>query len=155
AGVPVARILPGEGVELESGELIRASIVVSNADPKRTLAMLDGDAPDELADRLRRWRVRSPVVKMNAALSRIPGFTAGGVEPQRAMVTVTPGLDAAQKAFEACRLGKPTVGFCELYFQTGYDASVAPTGHHVMSAFAQYAPYDLAEGDWDARRGEI
>ena len=36
-----SEILPGEGVELDSGELIRAPTVVSNADPKRTLAMLD------------------------------------------------------------------------------------------------------------------
>ena len=41
AGVPVAAILPGEGVELESGEMIRAPAVVCNADPKRMLAMLD------------------------------------------------------------------------------------------------------------------
>ena len=44
AGVPVARIIPGEGVEIESGELIRAPVVLSNADPKRTLAMLGADA---------------------------------------------------------------------------------------------------------------
>ncbi|HEY4647871.1 MAG TPA: NAD(P)/FAD-dependent oxidoreductase, partial [Gemmatimonadales bacterium] len=31
--VPVSRILPGEGVELESGERLRAPVVVSNADP--------------------------------------------------------------------------------------------------------------------------
>ena len=40
-GVNVARILPGEGVLLESGERIGASVVVSNADPVRTLRMLD------------------------------------------------------------------------------------------------------------------
>ena len=34
AGVPVARILPGEGVELVSGERILATDVVSNADPR-------------------------------------------------------------------------------------------------------------------------
>ena len=44
AGVPVARIVPGEGVELESGELIRARSVLSNADPKRVLSMLPGGA---------------------------------------------------------------------------------------------------------------
>ena len=37
AGVPVARILPGEGVELDSGERIPAPHVVSNADPRVTL----------------------------------------------------------------------------------------------------------------------
>jgi phytoene dehydrogenase-like protein len=30
-----------------------------------------------------------------------------------------------------------------------------PPGKHVMSVFAQYAPYTLAEGDWAARREEI
>ncbi len=157
AGVPVARILPGEGVELESGELIRARAVLSNADPKRVLDMVPADAmPDDYRERLEGWEVRSPVVKVNAALSRLPDFTAAGsVEPHRAMVTVTHGLDAAQEGFEAAKRGEPTVAWAELYFQTAYDPGVAPPGSHVMSAFAQYAPYELAEGDWDSRRDEI
>jgi phytoene dehydrogenase-like protein len=157
AGVPVARIVPGEGVELESGELIRARTVLSNADPKRVLGMLPPDAlPADYRERLEDWEVRSPVVKVNAALNKLPTFTAAGsVEPHRAMVTVTHGLDATQEAFEACKRGEPRVAWAELYFQTAYDQSVAPPGQHVMSAFAQYAPYELAEGDWDSRRGEI
>ena len=31
--------------------------------------------------------------------------------------------------------------WCELYFQTVADPSVAPEGRHVMSAFCQYVPY--------------
>jgi phytoene dehydrogenase-like protein len=157
AGVPVARIVPGEGIELESGEPIRARAVVSNADPKRTLAMLaDAEVPSSYRDRLESWRIESPVVKVNAALRRLPAFEAAdGVAPHRAMVSVTPGLDAAQEACDACRRGEPRIGFAELYFQTAYDPSVAPASRHTMSAFAQYAPYDLAEGDWDARRSEI
>ena len=77
AGVPVARISPGEGVELESGELIRARTVISNADPKRVQGMLPEDAlPAEYRDRLDAWEVRSPTVKVNAALRRLPAFTA-------------------------------------------------------------------------------
>ncbi|MCB0198326.1 MAG: NAD(P)/FAD-dependent oxidoreductase, partial [Anaerolineae bacterium] len=41
AGVPVARIVPGEGVELAGGERIYAPVVVSNADPRTTLRLLD------------------------------------------------------------------------------------------------------------------
>jgi phytoene dehydrogenase-like protein len=157
AGVPVARIVPGEGVELESGELFRARTVISNADPKRMLAMLPTDSlPPDYRDRLESWDVRSGVVKLNAALDKLPTFTAAGsLEPHRAMVTVTHGLDATQAAFESCQRGEPAVAWAELYFQTAYDQSVAPAGSHVMSAFAQYAPYELAEGDWDSRRGEI
>jgi len=156
-GIPVARILPGLGVELESGELIRAPVVVSNADPKRTLAMLEpGRVPDGYRERLARWRTASPVVKLNAGLHRLPEFSAAaGVEPHRAMVSVTPGLEAAQEACEACRRGEPRIGFAELYFQTAYDPSVAPRGRHTMSAFAQYAPYELSRGDWGSRRAEI
>jgi phytoene dehydrogenase-like protein len=71
------------------------------------------------------------------------------------MVDVTRGLDAAQEAFGAAERGMPTIGFAEIYFQTAYDPSVAPDGRHLMSVFAQYAPYDLAEGTWDERRAEI
>src|SRR5215211_1330277 len=157
AGVPVARIAPGQGVELQSGELIRARTVLSNADPKRVLGMLPEDAlPSDYRERIEAWEVRSPTVKVNAALSELPDFSAAGsVEPHRAMVTVTHGLDAAQEAFEAAKRGEPRVAWAELYFQTAYDASVAPPGAHVMSVFAQYAPYELAEGDWDSRRDEI
>jgi phytoene dehydrogenase-like protein len=157
AGVPVARIVPGEGVVLESGEVIRARRVLSNADPKRMLGMLPPEAvPSDYRERLEGWEVRSPVVKVNAALSKLPNFTAAGsVEPHRAMVTVTHGLDASQEAFESAKRGEPSVAWAELYFQTAYDASVAPPGAQVMSAFAQYAPYELADGDWDGRRDEI
>lgn len=156
-GAPVARIEPGEGVVLESGDRIRARTVVSNAEPKRTLAMLDPDAvPAAYRERIDRWRVRSAVVKLNAGLRKLPTFTAaGGVDRHRAMVSITPGLDAMQDAFEACRAGEPSIGFAELYFQTAYDGSVAPPGRHTMSVFAQYAPYHLADGDWGSRRAAV
>lgn len=158
AGVPVARIHPGDGVELESGELLRAPVVVCNADPKRMLAMLDGSAgvPETYRERLEAWDVRSPVVKLNVAMRAVPTFTAAGeLDPYRAMVCLSPGVDALQAACESARRGEPAIGFCELYFQSAYDPSAAPPGHHVMSVFAQYAPYELAAGDWDSRREEI
>src|SRR5581483_2648795 len=129
-GAPVARIVPGEGVELESGDRIHAPVVVANADPKRVLAMLEGaEVPGEFRRRLEAWRVDSAVVKLNAALARLPAFTAaGGEQAHRAMVGVSPGLDAAQGAAEAARRGEAAIGYAELYFQTGYDPSVAPPG---------------------------
>ena len=158
-GVPVAEILPGEGVRLEGGELIRAATVISNADPKRTLGLVDPAAvPGDFRARVDAWQIRSPVVKLNAALDRLPTFPAAagsGVEAHRAMLDVTRGLDAAQRAFEDAERGIPNIGFCEVYFQTAYDPSVAPPGRHLVSVFAQYAPYELAEGDWDGRRAEI
>jgi phytoene dehydrogenase-like protein len=144
-------------VEAESGDLIRARAVVSNADPKRTIAMVDPrEVPAELRERVANWRIESPVVKVNAALRQLPEFEAvSDISPHRAMVSVTPGLDAAQEAVEAARHGEPRIGYAELYFQTAYDPGIAPPEGHVMSVFAQYAPYWLADGDWEGRRREI
>jgi phytoene dehydrogenase-like protein len=154
-------------VVLEGGEVIRAAAVVSNADPKRTLALCQAggaDRPpgfDAFAEKVDGWRSESPVVKLNCALSRLPTFTAAarpgydGPPPYRAMVTISTGTDATQAACEAARRGEPRPAWCELYFQTAYDAGVAPPGAHTMSVFAQYVPYTLAEGNWDGRRDEI
>ena len=98
------------------------------------------------------------MVKLNAALHRLPRWPAAegaSFEPHAAMIDVTRGLDAAQEAFADAERGVPNIGFAEVYFQTAYDPSVAPAGRHLISVFAQYAPYDLAEGDWDGRREEI
>jgi phytoene dehydrogenase-like protein len=157
-GVPVAEILPGEGVTLEDGTRLRARTVICNADPKRLLGLLEGQDIDAgYRERLERWKVRSPVVKFNAALDRLPSWTAAPGEswPARATIDVTGTIDEAQRAFEACERGEPAVEFGEIYIQTGYDPSPAPGGKHLMSVFGQYAPYDLDAGDWDSRRDEV
>ncbi len=148
AGVPVAEILPGEGVRLEGGELIRAEVVISNADPKATLALLGDSAPDAFRDRVDDWRVTSPVLKVNCALSRLPDWSAvpGEVWPNQAPVTIGQPMDDAQRAFEACTRGEVDPAFAELYFHSAYDPSVAPAGKHTLSAFVQYGPYDAGRG---------
>jgi phytoene dehydrogenase-like protein len=157
-GVPVAEILPGEGVTLDDGTRLRAPTVICNADPKRLLGLLEGHEIDAgYRERLEPWKVRSPVVKFNAALDRLPTWTAapGEAWPARATIDVTGTIDEAQRAFEACERGEPAVEFGEIYIQTGYDPSPAPEGKHLMSVFGQYAPYDLDAGDWDSRRDEV
>jgi phytoene dehydrogenase-like protein len=157
-GVPVARVLPGEGVVLEDGTRILARTVVCNADPKVALRLLgDADVPAGYRERLEAWKVRSPVVKYNAALTALPEWTAAPGErwPAFATIDVTGGLEEAQRCFEACDRGEPAVGFGEIYIQTGYDPSPAPEGFHLMSVFGQYAPYELAEGTWDSRRADV
>ncbi len=157
AGVPVAAIRPTEGVVLEGGEEIRAPVVVSNADPKRTLALCQDGVPSSFRRRVEEWRTSSPVLKINCGLSRLPHFPQAhdGVVPHRAMVTISTGVDDTQAAYEASRRGVPSPAWCELYFHTAYDPSIAPAGRHAMSVFAQYVPYELATGDWDGRREEI
>jgi phytoene dehydrogenase-like protein len=156
SGVEVAAIEPGEGVRLAGGELLRAAVVVSNADPKRTLGMVTGSVPDAFAARVADWRSTSPVVKLNLGLTRLPRFTTGrGDLPYRAMVTVTGSIDDTQAAFARARAGIPAPSWAEVYVPSTYDPSVAPPGRHVMSVFAQYVPHALAEGTWESRREEI
>jgi len=157
-GVPVGAIEPDEGVTLEDGTRIRARTVISNADPKVTLRLLgDADVDAAYRRRLSDWKVRSPVVKFNATLERLPSWTAapGASWPARATIDATGTMAEAQAAFEGCERGEPAVAFGEIYIQTGYDPSPAPEGKHLMSVFGQYAPYELAGGGWDARRDEV
>jgi phytoene dehydrogenase-like protein len=157
SGVTVSGVLPGEGVRLEGGELVRCATVVSNADPKRTVELCGDAVPGPFRRRVAEWRTDSPVLKVNCGLSRLPAFAAstGGVDPHRAMVTISTGIDSTQAACESSRRGEPRPAWSELYFPTAYDPSVAPAGLHSMSIFSQYVPYELAEGDWEARREEI
>jgi len=157
SGVPVAQILPGEGVRLEGGETIRAGVVVSNADPVVTLRLCGDAVPTDYRSRLEGWQIQSPVMKVNCGLARLPTWTAAPGEeyPCRAPVSIALPMEEAQAAFVDCTKGRPNPGFAELYFQTAYDPTVAPQGKHTLSAFVQYAPYELAEGDWEIRRAEI
>ena len=155
-GVPVSAVRPGEGVELEDGTLIRARTVISNADPKRLLGMLEaggsnGAVPDAFRDRLGAWKVRSPVVKVNAALTELPHWTAAGGEtwPAAGTVNCRASLDDAQAAFEASARGELSIGFTEIYSQTAEDPTVAPPDRHVISVFCQYAPAQKTVEDWD------
>ncbi len=154
-GVPVGAIRPGEGVELEDGRRIEARAVVSNADPRRALALLDGAAPAAFRERVEAQPSESPVLKVNFALSDLPRFPQAE-HATRGSVNVTAGADALHRACRAAQAGGVADElWCELYFQTVADPSVAPAGRHVMSAFCQYVPYRLAEGDWDSRRDEM
>jgi phytoene dehydrogenase-like protein len=158
-GVPVGRILPGEGVELAGGERIQAPNVVSNADPRVTLRLL-GEAADA------GWRaqveavpITGCTVKVNVLLRELPDFTArpGTMGPHHLGQINTPlTKDEWRACFETARAGElPERLWMELYFQSAHDPAVAPPGRHTMSVFAQYVPHTFARGDWDSRRAEV
>jgi phytoene dehydrogenase-like protein len=159
AGVPVARIHPGEGVELASGERIGARCVVSNADPRRTLTLLDGGADAAWAERVRAIPCDGVTVKVNMTLTELPDFTArpGTHEPHHTGQVNTPltkqeWRDAHRQANDGIL---PPRTWNELYLQTVFDSSVAPPGVHTLSVFGQYVPTRFREGTWDTRREEV
>ncbi len=158
-GVPVAEILPGEGVRLGSGERIAARTVISNADPRVTLRLLGSAADPAWRARILEIPIEGCTVKLNVHLRELPNFAArpGVNEPHHYGQINAPLTKAEWKAgYAAARRGElPDQLWCELYFQSVHDASAAPTGTHTMSVFAQYVPYSFVEGNWDSRRDEV
>ncbi len=159
AGVPVSRIVPNEGVELESGERIAAPVIVSNADPRRTLELLGAAADPAWRKQVERVPIEGCTVKLNVLLRELPNFIArpGLDEPHHYGQINTPLTKQEWRSgFAAARRGElPGHLWCELYFQSVHDRSIVPAGRHTMSVFAQYVPYTFAHGSWDERRDEV
>ncbi len=151
------------GVVLRSGEEIDATIVCCNADPKRTLALLDDvRLPPEFVEDVEVIPMQGTVVKVNCALGGLPRFAGmenggDGPGPQHlGTITVAPSIDYLEDAARAAAEGRPAEEmFCEAWIQSASEPELAPAGKHTLSVFAQYAPYELQEGTWAERREEI
>jgi len=158
SGVPVAEIAPGAGVVLEGGERIAARTIVSSADPRVTLRLLGGAAEGAWRAKIESVPIEGCTVKLNVHLRELPNFTArpGTNEPHHyGQINAPLTKDEWKAGFAAARRGElPEHLWCELYFQSVHDGSVAPPGTHTMSVFAQYVPYKFARGTWDERRAE-
>ena len=63
---------------------------------------------------------------------------------------IGPTLDYLERAYDDAKYGRPSdEPILELTLPTSVDRTIAPPGKHILSMFVQYAPYRLAEGDWD------
>lgn len=147
------------GVELVGGERIEARFVISNAHPITTYRDLIGEQhlPDEVIRDIGRYRTRSGSVKVNAALSKLPTPTAwrGGVpgDPHRGLIAVAPSIEYLERAWDDAKYGRTSRRpYVEAVFPTVHEPELAPDSAHLMLAFVQYGPYELAEGDWDDER---
>jgi len=56
---------------------------------------------------------------------------------------------AYEEAARGCFSRRP---YLDIVIPSLTDPSIAPPGKHVMSCFVQYAPYHLAESNWDDQR---
>ncbi|HKO17389.1 MAG TPA: NAD(P)/FAD-dependent oxidoreductase [Acidobacteriaceae bacterium] len=157
--MPVSELVPGEYVRLETGERIAARTVICNADPRQALRLLGPAADRQWRDRVERVPMTGCTVKLNVHLRELPNFTSrpGTNDPHHYGQINTPlSKQEWKSAYAAARRGElPEHLWCELYFQSVHDSSVAPAGTHTMSVFAQYVPYRFSQGDWDSRREEV
>ena len=164
-GSPVARVdVRGgraRGVVLEDGTEIPARVVLSNADPKRTfLRLVD---PHELPDDFRRAvdaiRMNGPCAKVNLVLAeepRVRGIPDDWRPSERALFTLVPSLDFAERSYDAAKWGKiPDDLWVDCVIASNVDPTLAPAGRHVMTCFVQFVPYRLDGSSWDAERERL
>ena len=158
---PVARILTrggnATGVVLENGDEILADVVVSSVDPRLTFERFlePKELPDEFLEGVRRYKYRGSSGKVNLALDGLPDFTAlpGRGEHLRGAIPISPGVDYMERAYDDAKYGRfSRRPYIDVVIPSLTDGSLAPPGKHVMSCFVQYAPYHLAEGNWDDQR---
>ncbi|HVP31073.1 MAG TPA: NAD(P)/FAD-dependent oxidoreductase [Myxococcota bacterium] len=162
---PVSRVRVesgrARGVVLEDGTEIEARLVVSNADPARTLRLVGREhVPEAYARGIEALDFRSPALKMNVALDaaprfRVAGAQAHGIGPEH-HGTIHLGaydLDALEASFAAASAGRlPDRPMIELTIPSAVDPGVAPAGRHVASLFVQHVPYALSGTSWAAER---
>jgi phytoene dehydrogenase-like protein len=142
------------GVVLESGEEISASTVLSSVDAHQTFLNLlePGHLPNEFEEEVRRYKFRGSSGKVNLALDGLPNFTClpGVGEHLRGAISFSPAVDYMERAYDDAKYGRfSRRPYIDTIIPTLVDPSMAPPGKHVMSCFVQYAPYHLAEGEWD------
>jgi phytoene dehydrogenase-like protein len=151
---PVARIEARDGrvggVTLESGEEIRADVVVAATHPKITfLEHIDPALlPTDFVERIESWRSRSGTVKVNVAVDRLPDFTARpGYDPEvhGGTIVLAESLDDIEGAFQDAVAGRAaTLPFADICIPSVFDPTLAPEGKHVVSMFTQWVPHTYA-----------
>lgn len=161
-GAEVAAVLSRNGrvtgVALASGEEIRAPIVVSGIDPKRTLTSLCDPVAigPTMLWRAGNYRTPGVVSKVNLVLDGLPRFRAAAGDDERLLrgrILVAAGIDEIERAYDPAKYGRISE---RLVFEATIPSLVDPSlvegaapGTHVMSVVAQYTPYALRDGSWD------
>ena len=145
------------GVVLQGGEEIRARIVVSNLDAKRTFTqILDrNDLPPGIHEKASNFKIRGSSGKVNLALSGLPKFVNVPDDPyvNQGGQAFAGSLETMERAYDCWKRGRWSEDpFIESVIPSAWDPTVAPPGKHWMSNFIQYCPAQLADGPWTAEK---
>lgn len=145
------------GVGLADGKQLEAAVVASSIDPHWTFEkfLSPQDLPEDFRQAVSRIDYSSASAKINLALSEPPQFTCvpeKGLGPHHhGTMHIGPTLDYLEQAYDDAKYGRPSQNpILEMTMPTSVDDTIAPPGQHIISIFVQYAPYKLAEGDWDS-----
>jgi phytoene dehydrogenase-like protein len=65
-------------------------------------------------------------------------------------------IDYLERTFDASKYGEfSTALHLDVTIPTLLDPSLAPEGQHILSAYVQFAPYKLKQGNWNTRRKQL
>ncbi|HMJ54340.1 MAG TPA: NAD(P)/FAD-dependent oxidoreductase [Polyangiaceae bacterium] len=159
---PVARIEVSSrrvtGVELADGRFLAANVVLSNADPFRTAALVGREhlAADYLA-RLDGMKHDGTTFKLNLCLAKLPTFRClpedrGQFGPT---IHLLPEEDQVigelARAFADVKAGKlPEFPSIEWYIHSSIDPTLQDAEHrHNAALFVQWVPYELTGTTWE------
>jgi phytoene dehydrogenase-like protein len=155
-GARVARIeIEGDratGVTLDHGEALSADLVVSALSPGPTFRGHVGARHLDAGFQRRstRIRARGAAAKLHLALTALPDFAA---DPTHRLV-VAPSVDAVETAWNPVKYNEvPENPVLEAMLPSVLDRTLAPEGHHVLSAIVQFAPH--APADREAARAAM
>ena len=150
------------GVVLKGGEEIRADVILSNADPKRTfLKLVQEDALEsEFRASIQRLKTDISCLKFHCALRELPDFSAylgRDFDPRiLAQIRICPSIAYFEQSWEDARNGRPSS--CPIMYvqiPSVCDPTLTRPGQHVMSVWSLYAPVRLRQGSWDSARKEV
>lgn len=160
AAVQEVRVEGGvaRGVTLSSGEEVRARVVLSNADPFRSLALIpEASVPPEFRRRIDAMRADGTTMKVNLCLDALPTFTClpedrGQFGPTIHLLPEERPLEALARGYQETREGRlsefPSI---EWYVHTTVDPTLKDdAGRHNAALFVEWVPYELKGTTWEA-----
>jgi phytoene dehydrogenase-like protein len=151
------------GARLDRGEVVRASALVANVNPKLLyLNLIDAAAlPAGFRARMETYRCGSGTFRMNVALAELPDFSAlpgrDLAEHHAAGIIMAPSLAYMEQAYADARVfGWSRRPIVELVIGSAMDDTLAPPGLHVASLFCQHVAPQLPDGgSWDDHREKV
>ena len=142
----VARILVKDdatsGVVLANGDELSAPLVLSTADPRRTLLELVDTVwlDPELMRDVSNIKFRGCTAFVHYALDGLPA-SAFGNEDLAGIVSLSSTVEAIERAYDPVKYGeRSSTPHIEITVPSLRWASLAPEGGHVLAARVQYVP---------------
>jgi phytoene dehydrogenase-like protein len=151
------------GVRLATGEVVRAGIVVSGADPKRTFTQLVAReaVSGEFRHQVEELGTGVGCLKFHSLASELPdlsGYVDASASPYDCgilKIAQSPDqlIDAVRAALRGDVPREPVIG--AMMIPTIYDPELAPAGLHTISIWVPFMPAHPNAGPWSEIRDAV